>query len=127
MDRRGFLKNLIGGVAAAAAVRTFPFRVFSFPKEIKLPDYYKIDWPVFQGELREGQYLYDRVTGIYTFPVRERLVGFDDLISEMSKPVPSHEITAAEINQIERDLAEQWNRFKFDPAFRRDCEESEFA
>jgi hypothetical protein len=25
---------MIGGVAATAAVRTFPFRVFSFPKEI---------------------------------------------------------------------------------------------
>ncbi len=35
MNRRNFLRSLIGGVAAAAAVRTFPFRVFSFPKEIK--------------------------------------------------------------------------------------------
>jgi len=26
---------MIGGVAAAAAVRTFPFRVFSFPTEIE--------------------------------------------------------------------------------------------
>ena len=34
MDRRKFLSTLIGGVAATAAVRTFPFRVFSFPKEI---------------------------------------------------------------------------------------------
>lgn len=34
MNRRGFLRAMIGGVAAAAAVRTFPFRVFSFPKEI---------------------------------------------------------------------------------------------
>ena len=31
MERRGFLKLMVGGVAAAAAVRTFPFRVFSFP------------------------------------------------------------------------------------------------
>jgi len=37
MDRRGFLKTLIGGVAATAAVRTFPFRVFSFPSEIASP------------------------------------------------------------------------------------------
>ena len=36
MDRRKFLSSLIGGVAATAAVRTFPFRVFSFPKEIQL-------------------------------------------------------------------------------------------
>jgi len=28
---------MIGGVAAEAAVRTFPFRVFSFPSEIHLP------------------------------------------------------------------------------------------
>lgn len=34
MNRRNFLQTLVGGVAAAAAVRTFPFRVFSFPKEV---------------------------------------------------------------------------------------------
>lgn len=28
---------MVGGVATAAAVRTFPFRVFSFPKEIVRP------------------------------------------------------------------------------------------
>jgi hypothetical protein len=36
MNRRGFLGTLVGGVAAAAAVRTFPFKVFSFPTEIKI-------------------------------------------------------------------------------------------
>ena len=35
MDRRGFLRMMVGGVATAAAVRTFPFRVFSFPREIQ--------------------------------------------------------------------------------------------
>ena len=35
MNRRAFLGNLIGGVATAAAVRTWPFRVFSFPTEVK--------------------------------------------------------------------------------------------
>jgi hypothetical protein len=34
MDRRKFLNSLISGIAASAAVRTFPFRVYSFPKEI---------------------------------------------------------------------------------------------
>lgn len=34
MNRRGFLRSLVGGVAAAAAVRTFPFRVYSFPTEV---------------------------------------------------------------------------------------------
>jgi hypothetical protein len=37
MDRRNFLKMLVGGVATAAAVRMFPFRVFSFPKEVVVP------------------------------------------------------------------------------------------
>ena len=35
IGRRQFLRNLIGGVAAASAVRAWPFRVFSFPTEIK--------------------------------------------------------------------------------------------
>ncbi len=34
LDRRNFMGTLIGGVAAGAAVRTWPFRVFSFPSEI---------------------------------------------------------------------------------------------
>ena len=34
MERRNFLRLLVGGVAAVAAERTFPFRVFSFPREI---------------------------------------------------------------------------------------------
>jgi hypothetical protein len=33
MDRRAFLRGLVGGVATDAAVRTFPFRVFSFPSK----------------------------------------------------------------------------------------------
>jgi hypothetical protein len=33
MNRRQFLRSMIGGVATAAAVRAFPFRVFSFPKD----------------------------------------------------------------------------------------------
>ena len=35
-DRREFLKQLVGGVALAGAARTWPFRVYSFPSEIKL-------------------------------------------------------------------------------------------
>ena len=34
MDRRSFFKSMVGGVAVAAAVRTWPYRVFSFPTEI---------------------------------------------------------------------------------------------
>jgi hypothetical protein len=36
MNRRAFLGSLIGGLAAGAAVRSWPFRVFSFPTEIRL-------------------------------------------------------------------------------------------
>lgn len=52
MDRRGFLRSLIGGVAAGAAVRTFPFRVFSFPTEIVVPE------PILPAEL--AMIYYDR-------------------------------------------------------------------
>lgn len=37
VNRRDFLCTMIGGVAATAAVRTWPFRVFSFPSEIARP------------------------------------------------------------------------------------------
>jgi len=33
VNRRNFLRTMIGGGAATVAVRTFPFRVFSFPAE----------------------------------------------------------------------------------------------
>jgi hypothetical protein len=39
MNRRGFLRLALSGVAATAAVRTFPFRVFSFPSEISVARY----------------------------------------------------------------------------------------
>jgi hypothetical protein len=50
MDRRGFLGKLIGGVAATAAARTWPFRVYSFPAEptlfdVPLPDVFFQDTP----------------------------------------------------------------------------------
>lgn len=38
MDRRNFLRTLVGGVAGAAAVRTWPFRVYSFPSKIVIPN-----------------------------------------------------------------------------------------
>jgi hypothetical protein len=33
MNRRNFIGTLVGGLAASAAVRTWPFRVFSFPSK----------------------------------------------------------------------------------------------
>lgn len=35
MNRRNFLRTLIGGVVGAAVVRTWPFRVYSFPSTIQ--------------------------------------------------------------------------------------------
>ena len=37
MNRREFLSTLVGGVSVNAAVRTWPFRVFSFPSKIVIP------------------------------------------------------------------------------------------
>src|SRR6266700_3270980 len=36
MDRRKFFGMMIGGVAAAAAVRTWPFRIYSFPSKPRI-------------------------------------------------------------------------------------------
>ena len=36
MDRRSFFHSMVGGVATAAPVRTWPFRVYSFPIEPRL-------------------------------------------------------------------------------------------
>ena len=38
-DRRNFLRTLVGGLAATAAARTWPFRVYSFPTEIIQPNF----------------------------------------------------------------------------------------
>jgi hypothetical protein len=38
MNRRGFLRSMLGGLATAAAVRAFPFRVFSFHEARRLMD-----------------------------------------------------------------------------------------
>lgn len=35
MERRGFLK-MLGGVAMGSAVRQWPFRVYSFPSDIRI-------------------------------------------------------------------------------------------
>lgn len=37
MDRRSFLNTFIGGIVGSAAIRTWPFRVYSFPSNIAAP------------------------------------------------------------------------------------------
>lgn len=69
MDRRSFIRGLIGGVAAAAAVRTFPFRVFSFPTApiVAAPrDYFAIDWPITTRGRTYGTYVTEVMR--YEFP-----------------------------------------------------------
>ena len=75
MDRRKFLSTLIGGVAAAAAVRTFPFRVFSFPKEIKLANWYSSE--IFYSEI----FYFNTKTGFLTQPT-----GATVLVNSASRP-----------------------------------------
>jgi len=38
VNRRSFIGNLIGGLAAGAAVRTWPFRVYSFAPSVRVPE-----------------------------------------------------------------------------------------
>jgi hypothetical protein len=38
LNRRAFLGTLIGGTVAAAAIQTWPFRVYSFPTDIIIPE-----------------------------------------------------------------------------------------
>jgi len=56
MDRRKFISTLIGGVAASAAVRTFPFRVFSFPSKIETGDWKGIHIDSYPGILQTPYY-----------------------------------------------------------------------
>lgn len=52
MNRRGFLRGLVGGVAVAAAAPTFPFRVFSFPTEIVIPEFTSANAVLFSKAMR---------------------------------------------------------------------------
>lgn len=55
MNRRSFFKSMVGGIATAAAVRAFPFRVFSFPSEVKIAP------PVSISFIRQYDILQNRV------------------------------------------------------------------
>ena len=71
MNRRSFLGTLVGGVATTAAVRTWPFRVYSFPSAPVLTDFateplmvkHVMAWNAAHElwYLRPGQKLYDTV------------------------------------------------------------------
>jgi len=44
VERRNFLRTLVGGVAVAAAARTWPFRVYSFPSNLGLVHENRLFW-----------------------------------------------------------------------------------
>lgn len=66
MDRRGFLRSLVGGVAAASAVRTWPFRIFSFPTDIVTP-------PAIVDDIAGWKELDRLLKEIYAPVIREQL------------------------------------------------------
>lgn len=54
MNRRGFLRGLVGGIAVAAAAPSFPFRVFSFPSEIVVcRSAFPSAWIIYEDAIRE--------------------------------------------------------------------------
>lgn len=59
-NRRLFLSTIIGGLAASAAVRTWPFRVFSFPSEVMtpMPDDVKVIYPMNAAYLHDLDEVY---------------------------------------------------------------------
>src|SRR5258708_1012113 len=83
MDRRSFFRFMIGGVAATTAVRTWPFRVFSFPTNLamSLPDFTdKYIKPIrFINAFDPAQpRMLTRFDAIYGFPELDRLHGLMD-------------------------------------------------
>ena len=91
ISRRGFLGALIGGVASAAAVRTFPFRVFSFPTVVAEPTFDLISSTTL-ADLRED-ILYDNF--FVDTPWMSRLRSYAEL--EASRPNGQTRITNIEV------------------------------
>lgn len=56
MNRRNFIRTLIGGVVAGAAVRTWPFRIYSFPSEIV-----RRPWPTFYPKFDPAKHIDYRI------------------------------------------------------------------
>lgn len=58
---RGFLQTLVGGIATVAAVREFPFKVFSFPTDLRKLDFqvknYSVDIPITIEEITGNRIL----------------------------------------------------------------------
>lgn len=70
MDRRNFLGMVVGGVAAGTAVRTFPFRVYSFPTDIKIAS--AMEFPAWMYSAENFSY-YAKITAPDDPEERERI------------------------------------------------------
>jgi len=70
MDRRNFLRSLVDGVAVATAVRTWPFRVYSFPARISRPT--EIDDLIFFMHPGGISYFFEQRTPFPTWAGLER-------------------------------------------------------
>jgi hypothetical protein len=99
INRRNFLGMTIGGVAASAAVRTWPFRVFSFPSEVKpvsFSEYFLNAFHLANGNPR-NEVIFDRMLGVHF----EFMPLFDLLPKESQPYFP--------VNQLER-IASNWSK-----------------
>jgi hypothetical protein len=99
MDRRKFISTLIGGVAASAAVRTFPFRVFCFPSEIHAGNWEGLHLDPYPGPLRTPQlylmdYAYNEMDGVslYAMPVDGPAIFLESLSREEAKTRYGYEV-----------------------------------
>jgi hypothetical protein len=72
MNRRAFLGVMIGGIAAGAAVRTWPFRVFSFPTEIQIAEPDFIVQPLYDFFMVASNM--PRSSPLFTIPFRGTMV-----------------------------------------------------
>ena len=69
MNRRNFLRTLVGGVAASAAVRTWPFRTYFFPKEIVVPELSLAGLPYWEDGKHVGDFM-----GIQRVEVKQTVI-----------------------------------------------------
>jgi hypothetical protein len=126
MNRRAFVSSLISGVVVTAAARIFPFRIFSFPSKIRLPnrtvysfrdcngvittaggsfaDHVDVEIEIYQGQLLIPTFNADLILG--KSPV-ERAVGelksnIHDHILELLRsehPIPHPEVEYRELDK----------------------------
>lgn len=64
---------MVGGIAVAVAERTFPFRVFSFPKEVVSPDFIGLQLEAFANRIPalmdSDSLLLHRMSGLHYYDV----------------------------------------------------------